>query len=555
MSLALHLLAVVALSLAAALLRLPPLVGFIAAGFLLGATGVEPLRWLSTVGDLGAALLLFSIGLDLDPRVLGRRVIAGSAAVTMVAITAVTSLVVGLVVLVGGLTVGATEGWGAALLVGFALASSSTIVIMKILEDRDDASALYGRIAVGTSILQDTTSIVLLVAISGTAPSPWALALVLLVPAARAVGWLLRRVQHREVLMLLGITLALMPGYELFELVGLPGTLGALVVGALLAAHPSADELADSFRPVQELFLVAFFVSIGTAGLPGPGAVVMALVLVALLPLRSAAYTGVLWLMRLRHRSAVLTGLAVASYSELALVVAGVGVGQGVLGPEWLQALSLAVALSFVVASVVNKRASGLVRRVSHALPDHGEDALHPAEGPVDLTGVRAVVFGMGRVGRATYARLLADLTEDTEQATPPAGSGAPAEHRRVPVLGVDSDADKVERLHGLGLNVVEGDATDTDFWARLGSGEVATAVLAMSEPGANLEVLSWIEHHGFAGEVLAVARFDDEAAQMHARGVNAVINLYDGVGEALAEAAHARRPGAASRPPLSAAG
>ena len=68
MSLALHLLAVVALGLAAALLRLPPLVGFIAAGFLLGATGVEPLPWLSTVGDLGAALLLFSIGLDLDPR-------------------------------------------------------------------------------------------------------------------------------------------------------------------------------------------------------------------------------------------------------------------------------------------------------------------------------------------------------------------------------------------------------------------------------------------------------------------------------------------------------
>lgn len=541
MSLALHLLAVVALGLAAALLRLPPLVGFIAAGFLLGATGVEPLPWLSTVGDLGAALLLFSIGLDLDPRVLGRRVIAGTAAVTMVAITAVTSLVVGLVVLVGGLAVGATAGWGAALLVGFALASSSTIVIMKILEDRDDASALYGRIAVGTSILQDTTSIVLLVAISGTAPSPWALALVLLVPAARAVGWLLRRVQHREVLMLLGITLALMPGYELFELVGLPGTLGALVVGALLASHPSAAELAASFRPVQELFLVAFFVSIGTAGLPGPGAVVMALVLVALLPLRSAAYTGVLWLMRLRHRSAVLTGLAVASYSELALVVAGVGVGQGVLGPEWLQSLSLAVALSFVVASVVNKRASGLVRRVSHALPDHGEDALHPAEAPVDLEGVRAVVFGMGRVGRATYRRLLADLE--------PERPGA------IPVMGVDSDADKVERLTGLGLKVVEGDATDTDFWARLGSGEVRTAVLAMSEPGANLAVLDWIEHHGFAGEVLAVARFNDEAAEMHARGVDAVVNLYDGVGEALAEAAHGRTAGSGSRPPLSAAG
>lgn len=543
MTLAAHLLAVVLLGFAAALLQLPPLVGYIAAGFVIGASGIETLPWIATVGDLGAALLLFSIGLDLDPRALGRRMIAGTAAATMAAITAVTALVIGLAVLVAGLHVGVTAGWGAALMLGFALASSSTIVIMTILEDRDDASALYGRVAVGTSILQDTCSILLLVLISGQAPSPWALSLVLLVPGARALGWVLTRVQHREVFMLVGITTALLPGYELFELVGLPGTLGALVVGALLARHPSAHELASSFRPVQELFLVAFFVAIGSAGLPGIGAVVMALVLVALLPLRSAAYTWALWLMRLRHRSAVLTGLAVASYSELALVVVDVGVSQGLLGHEWVQSLSLAVALSFVVAAVANKRASRLVHAVSHRLPDHAEDALHPAEAPVDLTGVEVVVFGMGRVGRATYRRLLSDL-------------GGRREDGRAPVLGVDSDTDKVERLRRLGLNVVEGDATDTDFWARLGAGEVRTAVLAMSEPGANLEVLAWIEHHDFAGEVHAIARFDDEAAQMHARGVDVVINLYDGVGEALAEAA--RAPGSPSvprRPPLTSAG
>ena len=112
--------------------------------------------------------------------------------------------------------------------------------------------------------------------------------------------------------------------------------------------------------------------------------VVMALVLVALLPLRSAAYGWMLWFMRLRHRSAVLTGLAVASYSELAIVVAGVGVGQGLLGPEWVQSLSLAVALSFIVASVVNQRASHLVRVLSNAMPDHAPDALHPSEAPVN---------------------------------------------------------------------------------------------------------------------------------------------------------------------------
>ncbi|MGK2348235.1 cation:proton antiporter domain-containing protein [Actinomyces sp. W5033] len=448
---------------------------------------------------------------------MSRRVVLGTAAVTMVALTALTALVV-------GVGVGHTAGWGAALVVGFALASSSTIVIMKILEERDDGSAHYGRIAVGTSILQDTGSIVLLIFISGQAPTPWALLLVLLWPARYLAGWVLSRISHREMYTLFGITAALLPGYELFEIVGLPGTLGSLVVGALLASHPSAQDLAQSFRPVQELFLVAFFVSVGAAGLPGTGALLMGLAIIALVPLRSAVYTAVLWAMRLRHRSAVLTGLAVGSYSEPALVVAGVGVSQGLLGSQWLQALSLAVAGSFVLASVINKRSGRLVQAVSHALPDHAPDALHPAEAPVDLTGVEVVVFGMGRVGRSTYRRLVSQL--------PRHGEGA-----ALPVLAVDSDTDKVQDLAAIGLNIIEGDATDTDFWLRLGAGEVRAAVLAMPEPGANLQVLDWIERHGFAGEVVAVARFDDEALEMHERGVDTVINVYQGVGAALADA------------------
>lgn len=538
MTLAVHLVAVVVLGFAAAVLKMPPLVGYIAAGFALGALGWPTPGWIETVGDLGAALLLFSIGLDLDPRTLGRRLVAGTAAMTMVVITAATTLVIGAAVLVAGLGVGRTAGWPAALMLGFALASSSTVVIMKILEDRADATSLYGRVAVGTSILQDTSSIVLLVFIAGSVPSPWALVVVLLVPGATVLGRVLARVRHREMLALLGVAVGLVPGYQLFEAVGLPGTLGALVMGALLARHPRAVELAESFRPVQELLLVAFFVSIGSAGLPSAGSLIMALILVALLPLRSAAYTAALWYYRLRHRSAVLTGLAVASYSELALVVASVGVSQGMLGAEWLQSLSVAVALSFVVASVVNKRPGSLVLRLSHRMPDHAPDALHPAEAPLDVTGIEVVIFGMGRVGRTAYRRLCDELVTDDgvpDEATVP-----------IPVMGVDSDADKVAELRAQGLNVVEGDATDTDFWQRLGTGAVGTAVLAMSDPGANLAVLDWIEHHGFAGEVMAVASYEDEARKMRERGVNTVINAYDGIGSALAEAAQHRWPATA---------
>ncbi|WP_127842111.1 NAD(P)-binding protein [Actinomyces wuliandei] len=232
----------------------------------------------------------------------------------------------------------------------------------------------------------------------------------------------------------------------------------------------------------------------------------------------------------------MLTGLAVAFYSKLALMVTSTGVSQGLLGQEWLQSVSLAVALSSVVASVVNKRARGTVHRLSHAMPDHAPDALHPSEVPVEAEEVDTVVFGMGRVGLVTYQQLIEDLPAQPDGAVPP-------------VLGVDNDADKVEHLVSLGLNVIEGDATDTDFWERLGAGHVRTAVLAMPEPGASLTVLDWIDHHEFAGEVLAVARYRDEAREMKERGVDVVINIYEGVGKALAHAAEDRWPSTSSTP------
>ena len=135
----------------------------------------------------------------------------------------------------------------------------------------------------------------------------------------------------------------------------------------------------------------------------------------------------------------------------------------------------------------------------------------------MDLAGVQTVVFGMGRVGRATYTRLVAD-----------GESG---------VLGIDNDASKVERLGRAGLRVMEADATDQDFWERLDAVHATKAVLAMPEPGANLHVLEWLERSSFEGRVIAVARWDDEAAEMRRCGVDAVINAYDGLGAALAEA------------------
>ena len=520
---AIYLLAVVVLGFAATLLRLPPLVGFLAAGFVLSASDLPALDFVQTLGDLGVAVLLFTIGLKLDLRVLARREVAGTAAATLVLLTALSAALVGPLLLVG-LRVDTVTPAGAV-----ALCFSSTVVVVKLLEDRDDAASLYGRIAIGVLVAQDIAAVACITFSAEEPPSPWALALVALWPASRLFGRVLNRIDHREMRTLFGMSMALLPGYLLFDILGLDGDLGALIMGALLASHPAAKELSSALFTIKELLLVGFFLAIGMDGIPGAGALVLAAALLVLLPVRAVVYAVVVRLMRMRRRTSVMTGLAMTAYSEFALIVVSVAVRQNLLGGGWTAAVSLALALSFIVSSIVNRKPAGLVRWMAGRLPHRPSSTLHPEERPLNLLGVRTVVFGMGRVGRATYTRLYAD------------GEAG--------VLGIDNDASKVETLAEQGYNILEADATDQEFWDRLDAVHVTRAVLAMPEPGANVHVLEWLNRSSFEGRVIAVATFDDEADTMRRAGVDAVINMYDGLGDALARAVEALPAGAA--PPV----
>ena len=524
---AIYLLAVVVLGFAATLLRLPPLVGFLAAGFVLGASDLPNLDFVQTLGDLGVAVLLFTIGLKLDPRVLARREVAGTAAIALVLLTTLSAALVVPLLLVG-LWVDTVTPAGAVALC-FALSFSSTVVVVKLLEDRDDAASLYGRIAIGVLVAQDIAAVAYMTFSSEEPPSPWALSLVALWPASGLFGKVLNRIDHREMRTLFGMSMALLPGYLLFDILGLDGDLGALIMGALLASHPAAKELSSALFTIKELLLVGFFLAIGMDGVPGAGAFVLAAALLLLLPVRALVYAVVVRLMRMRRRTSVMTGLAMTAYSEFALIVVSVAVRQKLLGGGWTAAVSLALALSFIASSIVNRRPAGLVRRMTGRIPHRPSSTLHPEERPLNLLGVRTVVFGIGRVGRATYNRLYAD--------------------GETGVLGIDNDASKVETLAKQGYNILEADATDQEFWDRLDAVHATKAVLAMPEPGANVHVLEWLNRSSFEGRVIAVATFDDEAEAMRRAGVDAVINMYDGLGDALARAVEALPAGAA--PPV----
>jgi len=497
-------------------MRLPPLVGFLAAGFVINALDVGVLPELDVAADLGVTLLLFAIGLKLDVRILLRREVWLTTSVHMVGSVVLGSIALWLAAVAGAAML-AGQSMQTIALLAFALSFSSTVFVVKVLEERGESHALYGRVAIGILVMQDIIAVVFLTATSGHLPSPWALTLVGLWPLSRVLRKIWTRLGHGEMQSLFGIVMALVPGYALFTALGLKGDLGALTMGVLLASHPASSELARSLFHIKELLLVGFFVSIGLTGLPDLPSIGIALLMVLLLPFKAAWYVLLLSRLKLRYRTALLAGLSLMNYSEFGLIVVSVGVSAGMLAQVWLVEMSIAVALSFVVSALFNRRGHLVVEKIAARLPAQDELNLNPEERHGDAGDAEVVVIGMGRVGFAAYQRL--------------------TDHYRLRVVGVDYDGPRIQRLAAEGLRVIEGDATDLYFWNQLRrSDSVRIAVLAMPRHGANVTALECLRESGFSGKVAAVARYDDEVQWAKEHGVGIAFNVYAGAGLELAD-------------------
>lgn len=217
----LWILAAFCLGMLARAVHLPPLIGFLATGFLLKLHGGVSGEMLEQLSSLGITLLLFTIGLKLNLRSLLRPQVLAVGLVHMAGTVGVLSLVLLLLAALGLPFIRDLEP-RQILLVGFALSFSSTVLVAKALESRGEMRAVHGRIAIGILVLQDLLAVAFLTASTGQFPSPLALALLLFIPLRPLLLQLLCRTGHGELLVLYGLLLAL-GGAELFELVGLKG--------------------------------------------------------------------------------------------------------------------------------------------------------------------------------------------------------------------------------------------------------------------------------------------------------------------------------------------
>lgn len=494
------------LGLAVKWLGLPPLVGFLAAGFVLNAAGFERNELLNLIAHTGVLLLLFTVGLKVRLRNFVRPEVWAGGMVHL----AITALILGTAMhLLAGMSA------KVAVIVAVALGFSSTVIAAKVLEAKRELRAFHGRVSIGILIIQDLVAVGLLSMSGGHTPSPWVVLLFALPLLRPVMTKLLDFSGHDELLVLFGSLLAIGVGGLGFELLGLSPELGAIVIGAMLADHKRAQELSSALWSLKEIFLVGFFLQIGMSGLPGLDAVVVTLILILLLPFKALLFFFVLLRFHLRARTSFLTALTLASYSEFGLIVGQLMVTNGWLGEQWLVYLALAVAASFILAAPFNKLAHGLYEHYEPLLCRFETRRKHPDDEPISLGNANIAILGMGRVGTGAYDFL---------------------KQRSARVIGLDSDPGKIHRHREQGRRVLYADAEDPGFWSRLELDNLEGILLAMPDPEAKCIAARQLRRRGYKGLISATNVYPEEETMILDAGATTTFNYFTEAGVGFAE-------------------
>lgn len=489
----------------------PPLIGFLLAGFILHALGAEGDEFLNTIADVGITLLLFSIGLKLRVQALVRAEVWAVASIHMVLITLVFSSLVLLFIQLG-LPLFTDLNLHNVLLIGFVLSFSSTVFAIKILDELGAMSSKHGQVAIGVLVIQDIAAVVFLAVSAHKIPSIWAISLLLLIPMRHLLHWVLDRSGHGELLVLLGIVLAL-GGADVFELVGIKGDVGALIFGMLLASHAKANELSKALLSFKDLFLVGFFLSIGMTVLPGWSELFVALIFILFLPLKVMFYYGLFNAFYLRASTSWRTSLNLANYSEFGLIVGALATASGWLPKEWLAVFAIALSISFILSSPVIAVRDTVYRNWRSSLKSFERRRRVPGEEDLLLQDIEVIIFGMGRMGTAAYNAIKEDFGQH--------------------LVGVEIISEKAEIHKQSERNVVIGDATNPDFWTRapkLIKG-LKWVLLTLPSQNTNLAATMRLKEMGYTGKIAATAKYADEEQQLKAMGVDYCFNIYTEAG------------------------
>ena len=506
-------------------IALPPSIGFLAAGFMLNIAGYQADESLSILSHLGITIMLFTIGLKLNVKNLFKtEVWLGSSVHTLLWIVVTVTFIKILAVM--SVSYFQDLDLMTAALIAFALSFSSTVCVIKLLEENGEMRTRHGKLAVSILVIQDIIAVGFLVIATGKIPSVWAFALLGLFLIKPLINRIITHVGHGELIPLMGFFLAL-GSYELFELVNIKGDLGALLVGMFLASHVKATEINKALMSFKDIFLIGFFLSIGFTAIPTLEMLALASLLVLLIPIKFVMFYGIFSLLKMRCRSAFLSALTLSNFSEFGLIVGALSVTAGWLSNDWLVILALSMSISFILTNIIYRYAHTLFGQYRGVLSKFERQAkldedsfCQPCQRPI-------VIIGMGRVGMGAYQAINSHSYS--------------ANH----AWGLDADKDKITSLTNKGIEAYYGDADDIHFWESIDLSRVELVLLALPSVQDAISITTQLNAAGYSGKIAAVARYDDERLELEEFGIDKVFNFYTEAGFGFAEESLALLPDA----------
>jgi hypothetical protein len=213
----------------------------------------------------------------------------------------------------------------------------------------------------------------------------------------------------------------------------------------------------------------------------------------------------------------LLSAAALSNYSEFGLIVIAIASKEGIIDANWSAALSLSIALSFLLSSGMNLRVHQFYRR--HFTKLRRFKSVDLQVGLPDCTGARFLVLGMGHIGSGAYDAMYARHGDA--------------------VLGVDDNDRKLEACRACGQRVVAADASDPLFWSQVDLDRVEQVMLALTNHRENMLVGALLRDLGYRGLITAIVRFDEEAEELKRFDISS-FNLFEEAGAGFAN--HADR-------------
>ena len=485
----------------ARLLKLPPLLGYLVVGV---AIGPHALGWITTTDDvrdlaeIGVVFLMFSIGLEFSlSRLLTMRRIVFGLGAAQVLVT---------LLLVFGVASAVGVAWQGGIVLGGALAMSSTAILAKLLAERFELNSPHGRQIIGILLFQDLAVVPLLILIPALGAPAGELAANLGFAVAKAavvltvllfVGQRVMRAwfhvvarQKSSELFVLNVLLVTLGIAYLTEMAGLSLALGAFVAGVLISETEYRFQVEEDIKPFRDVLLGLFFVTIGmmldVRVVLDNGWV--SVLLVSLVLAKTALIFGLSRLFGAPVGVAMRAGLALGACGEFGFVILAHAMGSRLLAPDVLQPVLAAMVLSMLIAPFVIERSEAIVRRWSATEWMSRAMQLHNIAVQSMATDAHVVICGYGRSGQ-NLARFL-----DREE---------------VPFIALDNDPERIREATAAGERVVFGDAARREVLLAAGLARARVVIVTYADTASALRIIAHVQE-ARPGMPIVVRTIDD---------------------------------------------